>query len=267
MALDGSRDSREREALAALRRQFIDRAVAKSPLGPEEVNGIGDGLVRDLAAQGIRTASDFTRISYEKAPNGRGGTVVWIHRTSGGKVHINGIGEHRARTLMEWRDATMARAEARAPQQLPADERMRVDQIIAEERLHLQHEKEEAERAANAARAEAGQLLAEATSHLAAAEVEAEAAAVLRRSEFDEMAERLLVLQAELRLHMDQHDSVRPGFRLRRAQARVLRPVPQHPVLRSARSSRLSVRRCPRRRRTSERLLLRETSLLSRGPG
>ncbi|MFJ3217559.1 hypothetical protein ACIPLC_16770 [Kitasatospora sp. NPDC086801] len=59
--------------------------------------------------------------------------------------------------------------------------------------------------------------------------MEAEAAAVLRRSEFDEMAERLLVLQAELRLHMDQYDSVRPGFRLRRAQDRVLRPVPQHP--------------------------------------
>ncbi|MEU8513996.1 hypothetical protein AB0C76_20760 [Kitasatospora sp. NPDC048722] len=100
-ALDGSRGSRERETLAALRRQFIDRAVAKSLLGPQEVNGIGDGLVRDLAGQGIRTAADFTRISYEKAPNGRGGTVVWIHRTRGGKVHVNGIGEHRARTLME----------------------------------------------------------------------------------------------------------------------------------------------------------------------
>ncbi|MFF1902817.1 DUF5710 domain-containing protein [Kitasatospora sp. NPDC058218] len=69
-----------------------------------------------------------------KAPNGHGGTVVWMHRTSGGKVHINGIGEHRARTSMECRNATLARAEARAPQRLPADERMRLEQTIADER-------------------------------------------------------------------------------------------------------------------------------------
>ncbi|WP_425554744.1 hypothetical protein, partial [Kitasatospora putterlickiae] len=229
VALDGSRESRERQALEAVRRRFVDRAVAQSPLGPLEVNGIGEGLVRDLAAQGIHTASDFTRISYEKAPSGRGGTVVWIHRTRGGKVHVNGIGEHRARTLMEWRNATVARAEARAPQRLPADERMRLDRIIAEERLRLQREKEEAERTAEAGRAEAGRLLAEAVSRLAAAEAEAERAAVLRRSEFDAMAERLLALQEELRLHMDRHDGLRPGFRLRRAQARVLRPVPRRP--------------------------------------
>ncbi|MFF1867273.1 hypothetical protein [Kitasatospora herbaricolor] len=228
-ALDGSRDSRESQALAALRRQFIDGAIGKARLTPEEVNGIGGGLVRDLAAQGICTPADFTRISYAKAPNGRGGTVVWIHRTRGGKVHINGIGEHRARTLMEWRTATLAGAEARAPQKLPVEERLRVDQIIADERVHLQREKEEAERAVSVARVVAGQVLAETLVRLAAAESGAGAAAVLRRAEFDAMAERLLALQAELRLHMDRNGTVRSGFRLRRAEARVLRPVPHLP--------------------------------------
>ena len=130
---------------------------------------------------------------------------------------------------MEWRTATLAGAEARAPQKLPAEERLRVDQIIAEERLHLQREKEEAERAASVARVVAGQVLAETLVRLAAAESGAGAAAVLRRSEFDAMAERLLALQAELRLHMDRNDTVRWGFRLRRAEARVLRPASHVP--------------------------------------
>ena len=225
-ALDGSQGGREREALAALRRQFVERRLNDTRLSPQEVNGLGEGLVRDLAASGIRTAADFTRISYAKAPNGRGGTVVWIHRTRGGKVHINGIGEHRARTLVEWRSAALARAESRAPQKLPPDELMRIHQIIADERAHLQREKDEALRAAEASRVGAGQLHAETTARLGAAEQEAWTAAALRRADFDEMAERLLALQAELRLHMDRHDTTPPGFRLRRAQARVLRPVP-----------------------------------------
>ncbi|MFI5531323.1 hypothetical protein ACIA8O_22605 [Kitasatospora sp. NPDC051853] len=230
-ALDGSRETREAQALVALRRQFVEREVAKSPLTAQEVNGVGEGLVRDLAAQGIRTASDFTGVSYAKAANGRGGTVVWIHRTQGGRVHVNGIGEHRAKTLVEWRNATVGRAEDRAPKALPPDERFRLDGIIAEERLHLRQEREQAAREAEAARAEAGRLLAETAARLTGTESEGAASAALRRAEFDGMAEQLLRLQDELRRHMDDFADLRTGFRLRRAQERVLRPVPQGPFV------------------------------------
>ncbi|MEU2238370.1 hypothetical protein ABZ572_03070 [Streptomyces sp. NPDC018338] len=136
--LDGKRESQERKALAVLRRESVDRALRSTHLTASQVNGIGSGLVRDLAAQGVRTAADFRRVSWGKAPNGKGGEVLYIHRMQGSKVHINGIGEHRGRSLMEWRQAALARAEARAPHELPADQRHRIAEIIENERVRLQ---------------------------------------------------------------------------------------------------------------------------------
>ncbi|MFE9996863.1 hypothetical protein [Streptomyces avermitilis] len=227
--LDGNRERRERRALAVLRRESIERALRSTYLSASEVNGIGRGLVRDLAAQGIRTAADFHRVSWGKAPNGRGGDVLYIHRVQGRKVHINGIGEHRGRPLMEWRKAALARAEARAPHELPPDERHRIAEIIENERTRIQGELDEAPGIAEAARAEAVQAHAEMLERLDSAEREAAGRAALRRAEFDEMAERLLALQNELSAHVTTYGNL--GLRDRRAHTRAMRPAPAVPTL------------------------------------
>ncbi|KQX78475.1 hypothetical protein [Streptomyces sp. Root1310] len=224
--LDGRRDHQERQALAVLRRESVERTLRGSRLTASDVNGIGSGLVRALAAQGITTAADFTRVSWGRAPNGKGGEVLYIHRAQGRKVHINGIGEHRGRPLMEWRRAALARAEARAPRELPPDERHRIAEIIEAERTRLQGELAQAPGTAEAARAEAVQLHTEVLGRLTAAEREAARRAAERRAEFDTMAEQLLTLQAELTAHMDRHGDA--GRRIRRAQTRALRPLPEN---------------------------------------
>ncbi|MFE0415120.1 ATP synthase subunit B family protein [Streptomyces tendae] len=227
--LDGKRESQETRALAVLRRESIERTLSRTYLTSSEVNGIGKGLIRDLAAHGIRTAADFERVSWDKAPNGKGGDVLYIHRTKGGKVHINGIGQHRGRPLLEWRQSVLARAEARAPHRLPPDERHRIAEIIDAERVRLRKELAEAPRAADKARKEATQLQTETLSRLTIAEEEASRLAAVRRAEFDAMAEKLLDLQAQLSAHMDTYGDI--GRRLRRAQHRALRPIPQAPPL------------------------------------
>lgn len=227
--LDGKRESQERKALAVLRRESVDQALRSTHLTASQVNGIGSGLVRDLAAQGVRTAADFRRVSWGKAPNGKGGEVLYIHRTQGSKVHINGIGEHRGRPLMEWRQAALARAEARAPHELPADQRHRIAEIIENERVRLQGELAKAPQVAEAARAEAVRVHTEAVERLAATEGEAAEEAARRRAEFDAMSERLLALQAELSAHVDRFGDL--GLRDRRARSRALRPVPTAPVI------------------------------------
>lgn len=223
--LDGKRERQESQALAILRRESIERALNRTYLTASEVNGIGNGLVRALAAQGIRTAADFKSVSWDRSPNGKGGNVLYIHRTKGGKVHINGIGEHRGRPLLEWRQSAFARAEARAPRKLPPDERHRIAEIIEAERVRLRGEVAEASRTAETARTEAVRLHAETLARLASTEGEAARLAAERRAEFDAMAEQLLDLQGQLSAHVDTYGDV--GRRVRRAQNRVLRPVPQ----------------------------------------
>ncbi|MGW4025639.1 hypothetical protein [Streptomyces sp. NPDC005009] len=224
-ALDGERERQESQVLALLRRHSVERALSSTHLTASEVNGIGDGLIRGLAAQGIRTAADFDNVSWGKAPNGKGGDVLYIHRTKGGKVHINGIGEHRGRPLLEWRRATLARAEARAPHKLPPDERHRIAGIIDAEHVRLRAKSAEIPRTAETARAEAVRLHTEALALLTTAAGEAARLAAERRAEFDAMAEQLLDLQSRLSAHMDTYGDV--GRRVRRAQNRALRPVPR----------------------------------------
>ncbi|MCX5040595.1 ATP synthase subunit B family protein [Streptomyces coelicoflavus] len=112
---------------------------------------------------------------------------------------------------------------------MPPDERHRIAEIIDAERVRLRKELAEAPRAADKARKEATQLQTEALSRLTTAEEEASRLAAVRRAEFDAMAEKLLDLQAQLSAHMDTYGDI--GRRLRRAQRRALRLIPQAPPL------------------------------------
>ncbi|MFB7650798.1 MULTISPECIES: hypothetical protein [unclassified Streptomyces] len=227
--LDGKRQSQETRALAVLRRESIERTLSRTYLTSKEVNGIGKGLIRDLTARGIRTAADFERVSWGRAPNGKGVDVLYIHRTKGDKVHINGIGEHRGRPLLEWRQSVFAGAEARAPRVLPPDQRHRIAEIIDAERVRLREELSEAPQTADEACKEATRLHTDALGRLTAAEEEAARLAAARRSEFDAMAEKLLVLQAQLSAHIETYGNA--GRRIRRAENRALRPVPKAPPI------------------------------------
>jgi hypothetical protein len=226
--LDPRREQQERQALAVLRRESVQRTLAGTRLTAGEVNGIGAGLVRALAERGISTAADFKRVSWGKAPGGKGGEVLYIHRTSGGRVHINGIGEHRGRPLMAWRQAAVARAEARAPRELPPDERHRIAEIIETERSALRQELARLPQTADAERREAARVHSEHLTRLGAAHREAAERSAERRAEFDALAEQLLTLQAELAAHIARFGDV--GRRVRRAQSRAMRPLPAVPV-------------------------------------
>ncbi|MFF0203369.1 hypothetical protein [Streptomyces sp. NPDC005017] len=238
-SLDGKREQQETQALAVLRRGFIERRLRNTPLTVSELNGFGTGLIRDLAAQGIRTAADFTGVTWDRSPNGEGGNVLYIHRADGHRIHVNGIGQHRGRPLTEWRQAALARAEARAPHTLPPDERHRVSEIIEAERTRLREESAKATRAAETARAEADRHHAEALERLTTTERDAARLAAERRAEFDTMAEQLLALQRELSAHIDRHGDA--GLRVRRAQRRALRPIPAAPTLSAVPSPRSPV--------------------------
>ncbi|MEX0168396.1 hypothetical protein [Streptomyces sp. LMG1-1-1.1] len=119
-------------------------------------------------------------------------------------------------------------AEARAPQEPPADERHRVEEIIENERARLRDELAQVPRTAESARAEAQELHAERLAALTDAEREARAEADLRRAAFDETAERLLALRAESAAHVDAHGDL--GLMERRTRSRALRPLPAGPA-------------------------------------
>lgn len=108
--------------------------------------------------------------------------------------------------------------------ELPQDERRGIDETVDTERNRLRYAREDARRAAEAAHADAVCDHAERLEELAAREREAAARAQRRRAEFDDVAERLLALQAELAAHIDRYGEL--DLRHRRAQRRALRPAP-----------------------------------------
>ncbi|MFF1911565.1 hypothetical protein ACFVYE_07940 [Streptomyces sp. NPDC058239] len=196
--LDGDRERAEKQALATLRRDHIDAAMRRSYLNAKELNGLATVLINDLAARGIRTAADFRRISLGPAPGGRGTSVHWIHTTSGGKVHVNGIGEHRAKELIAWRDFCLRRAEAGAPTRMPPDERHRLAETIERRRTELRAQHRDALKSDEAARESARTALDHSLDQIGRAALAADSSAARRRAEFDAMAESVRSLEERI---------------------------------------------------------------------
>ncbi|MFF3323664.1 hypothetical protein [Streptomyces sp. NPDC002889] len=197
-ALESDQQNSEERELQLLRRQFIDAALRRAHLSVKELNGLGAGLINDLAARGIRTAADFTGVSRGPAPNGKGGDVIWIHLSGGRNVHVNGIGEHRAKALVEWRKSYVTRAEERAPKRIGPADRRRIEELAKQRRAELKAEEAAAEAAANEARTEAKGALDETLARLAEAARDADREAAAKRTQYDVLAEELARLEAEL---------------------------------------------------------------------
>ncbi|GAA3377798.1 hypothetical protein GCM10020367_54910 [Streptomyces sannanensis] len=184
-ALDTNRKHAEAEALGLIRRRYIDAALRKQYVNARELNGLGAILIEDLSDRGIRTAADFVGFSWGTAPNGRGSEVIWIRKAGGGRVHVNGIGPHRAQDLVRWRESCVARAEARAPKRLSHEDRRRVDEIVEQQRADLQRRYVAAGLTAALTRLAARRALAETLEQAETVDRESEARPAWQRAEYD----------------------------------------------------------------------------------
>ncbi|MEV5678254.1 hypothetical protein [Streptomyces sp. NPDC052179] len=227
-ALDDDRQNSEARELQLLRSAYIDAALRRAPLNVKELNGLGAGLINDLAVRGVRTAADFTHTSRGTAPNGKGGEVIWIHLAGGAKVRVNGIGEHRAKALVQWRQSHLRRAEERAPKRITAADRRRVEELAARRRAELTAMSAAAGVTADQACAEADRHRAQTLARLADAARGADAEARARRARYDALAEELLRLEAELDALDATHGGL--GARLRRTGPGARRTDPLAPI-------------------------------------
>ncbi|WP_405139144.1 hypothetical protein [Nocardia sp. NBC_01388] len=196
-AIDGERNDlrqklRDRldQALAAERAAFVQQQLVRFQISEAGISGIGLHLTNDLAAQGIRTAADFTGIGLSARGGAYNSVTAYIH-TARGPIYVKGIGEVKATALENWRGTRVARIQARFTRTDPSNAAaIRSDYEREMSRLTQQQRTTESEvgpkqdRAKQRSEAESAQL----SSHAA----NATAFAANKRQEF---AQRLLALQ------------------------------------------------------------------------
>jgi limonene-1,2-epoxide hydrolase len=107
-------------------------------LDASQISGVGAQLVSKLREVGIRTAADFSGISYI---NNGGSTTVYFRRTSGGRVHVPGIGEVKARRIEQWRQGQLSQAISKQPVALSAAEQQDIDSQFATQARQLEAER------------------------------------------------------------------------------------------------------------------------------
>jgi hypothetical protein len=144
--LASSRQKEMNRRLQQLRANHVNAHLSRALLDGSQISGVGAQLAGKLRACGIRSAADFSGISY--MTNG-GSTIVYFRRTSGGRVHVPGIGEVKARRIEQWRQVRLSQAVATQPIALTAAEQQTIDSQFANQARHLEEE-----------RAHIGQLIA-----------------------------------------------------------------------------------------------------------
>ncbi|MGF6880785.1 hypothetical protein ABIA39_000666 [Nocardia sp. GAS34] len=178
------------QALAVERTTFVRQQLTRFPISAADIPGIGPRLTNELAAQGIRTAADFTGISLS-APGGAYNSVTAYLHTALGSVYVKGIGEVKATALDNWRATHTARIQARFTRAEPSNAyAIRSDHEREMSRLALRQQTTETEVGPKRDRAKL-QYEAQST-QLASEAANATAFAAHKRQEF---AKRLLALQ------------------------------------------------------------------------
>jgi DNA-binding helix-hairpin-helix protein with protein kinase domain len=120
--IDGLRTDQEQELaaeLAKLGEAHLDAALQATPLDPAAIPGIGAVLADKLQASGIRTAHDVT----QEAIQG-----------------IEGFGESHILSLTRWRESVEHTLSNAAPQGLPEEQRMAIEQRYNVQILAIQNE-------------------------------------------------------------------------------------------------------------------------------
>ncbi|WP_089101972.1 protein kinase domain-containing protein [Streptomyces hyaluromycini] len=105
---------------------------------------MGAKTIQALIDAGIRTAADYTGVSFSQGP-GSGGRTAYFVLGSGMHVRVPGIGEGRATSLADWRQSLEQRARASAPATLPAPVLNRIRAEIATLRAQYATEVKQAE--------------------------------------------------------------------------------------------------------------------------
>ncbi len=135
----GSRRQREiSRGLKKLRQAYARTRLSRAVLEANQVPGVGAQLVAKLRSIGIRSAADFVGIGYMH--NGRSITV-YFRLTTGGRMHVPGIGEVKARRIEQWRQAQVADAVRLQPSALPPAELQAIEAQFAAQERQLQEER------------------------------------------------------------------------------------------------------------------------------
>lgn len=117
--------------LQILQNSYIADQLRASTIQSTTIQGIGDSLKMELVRCGIRTAADFTGIF--RGSNSQ----VYIIMRNGAHIHPKGIGETKARSLENWRQATEKYFRQRQPMSLPTAELQMVQAKYLHQRQSL----------------------------------------------------------------------------------------------------------------------------------
>ncbi|MFE7889113.1 hypothetical protein [Streptomyces sp. NPDC057412] len=135
-------------ALEPAVRQHVEAKLrATSIQEARSLPNMGAKTVGALVQAGIRTAADFTGVSYSQS-QGSGSRVAYFVRPGGHHVRVSGVGEARASALDAWRRSLEQRARASAPAKLPGPALTRIRAEIAALRAQYDREVKQAEKKA-----------------------------------------------------------------------------------------------------------------------
>lgn len=76
-------------SLTRLQKNYVKSYLSRATISANQIPGVGTQLVANLRAAGIRTAADFSGITFSR---GRGSATVHFRLASGRLVHVPGIG-------------------------------------------------------------------------------------------------------------------------------------------------------------------------------
>ncbi|MFJ3192663.1 hypothetical protein ACIPJQ_08475 [Streptomyces griseoviridis] len=184
---------------AYVRDQLSRRLIAQSP-----PHGIGPKLAARLAAEGIRTAADFT--GYRPVQNTQyNSTGAVLVLSSGRVIDVHGIGEAKAIALDVWRRDLVASARARQPTALGAQEQRAIEQGVASRRTQLMSQRKAVEAETDALREKARRQLEDNQKRLTRENTVAGEQAQQQRQEF---GRRTVALQQNSALHRTLSASV-----------------------------------------------------------
>jgi hypothetical protein len=127
-------------ALRANQQQHVSNYLSRASISSAKIPGIGQGVVRSLAASGINSAADFTGVRDQTGP--RGGRQVYIMKRLGPPVHPTGVGEKKARDLDNWRRGMESMARATQPSSLPAAQAQAIRSRYAQQRQTLANQEQ-----------------------------------------------------------------------------------------------------------------------------
>lgn len=136
--LDSRRHGEISRNLKKCQQNFVGTKLSQALIDANQVPGVGAQLVANLRSIGIRSAADFVGIAYIR--NG-GSTAVYFRLASGGRRHVPGIGEVKARRIEQWRQTQVATAVRLQPSLLPPAEMHAIDAQFAAEERQLKEER------------------------------------------------------------------------------------------------------------------------------